>query len=111
MNFNVFSSYMSTKKSKQSGGYLAATSYGGFRSSLTNMFCMSGKTIDGELNKELYQFMLGMKRVVASNKREYGAILNEGKKSMNFEVYKRLYEELYNVKGDDHLFAHDFLTM
>ena len=30
---------------------------------------------------------------------------------MNFEVYKILCEELYNGKGDDHFFAHAFLTM
>ena len=47
MTFNIFSHYMSTKKSKNSGEYLSNTSYGGFRSSLTNMFRMSGKTIDG----------------------------------------------------------------
>ena len=80
---------MSTKKSKTSGGYLSATSYGGFRCSLTNMYRMSGKTMDGELNKEIYQFMLVMKRVFASNKREYGAIINEGRKAMSFVVYKR----------------------
>ena len=44
----------------------------------------------GECNKELYQFMLGMKRVVASNNREYGTNLNDGRKAINFEVYKRL---------------------
>ena len=30
---------------------------------------------------------------------------------MSFEVYKRLCEELYNGKGDDHLFAHSILKM
>ena len=30
---------------------------------------------------------------------------------MSFEVYKRLCEELYNGKGDEHLFAHAFLKM
>ena len=68
MTSNVFSHYMTTKKGKKSGGYLSATSYGGFRCSLTNMYSMSGKTMDGELNKELYQFVLGIKRVIASNK-------------------------------------------
>ena len=81
---------MSTKKSKKSGGYLSATSYGGFRISLTNLYCMSGKTIDGELNKELYQFMFGMKIFIASNKREYGDIIYELKKAMSFEVFKKL---------------------
>ena len=43
--------------------------------------------------------MSGMKIFVAANKRESGASLDEGKKAMHFEVYKRLCEELYNVKG------------
>ena len=38
---------------------------------------------------ELYQLMLGMKRVVAANKREYGASLDEGKREIVFGVYKR----------------------
>ena len=52
-----------------------------------------------------------MKRVVASNKRESVASLDEGKKAMSFEVYKIFFEEVYNVKGDEHLFAHAFLIM
>ena len=55
--------------------------------------------------------MLGIKIFVASNNRESGSSLYEGKKSMSFEVYKILCEEVYNLKGDDHLFAHAFLTM
>ena len=110
MTFNFFSHYMSTKKSKKSGGYLSTASYCGVRSSLTHLYPMSGKTMDGELKKELYQFMSGIKRVVASNKRESGASLDEWKKAMSLEACKRLCEELYNGKGDDHLFAHAFLT-
>ena len=30
---------------------------------------------------------------------------------MSYEVYKRFFEELYNGRGDDHLFAHAFLKM
>ena len=52
-----------------------------------------------------------MKRVVAANKIQSGASLDEGKKAMIFEVYKRLREELYKVKGEDYLFAHAFFTM
>ena len=48
MTLNVFSNYMSTKKSKNSGGCLYATSYSGVRSPLTHLYCMSGKTMDGE---------------------------------------------------------------
>ena len=75
---------MSTKKSKKSGGYLSATSYGGVRSPLTHMYHMSGKTMGGEFKKELSQFILGLKIVVAANKREYGDSLDEGKKAMIF---------------------------
>ena len=76
MIFNVFSHYMSTKKSKKFGGYLSATGYGGLQSPLTHLHRMSGKTMDGEFLKELYQFMSGMKRVVTSHRRESGASLN-----------------------------------
>ena len=52
-----------------------------------------------------------MKIIVADNKRQSGAILDEGKKAMSFELYKILCEELYNGKFDYRLFAHAFLTM
>ena len=55
--------------------------------------------------------MSGMKRVVADNKIESGAILDEGNRAMVFEVYRRLCEELYNGKGDENLFTHAFLEM
>ena len=83
---------MSTKKSNNSRGYLYDTSYGGVRSSLTYLYRMSEKTMDREFDKELSKFLPGMKRVVADNKRESGASLDEGKKAMLFEVYKRICE-------------------
>ena len=46
LTFNVFSHYMSTKKSKNSGGYLYDNRYGGVRSSFTNMYCMIRKTME-----------------------------------------------------------------
>ena len=64
--------------------------------------------MDGGLKKELHQFMSGMKIFVAANKREYGASLDEGKRAMSFEVFKRLCEELYNGKGDDHYNGMEF---
>ena len=54
--------------------------------------------------------MSGMKRVVAANKREYGASIDGGNNEMSFEVYTRLCEELYNEKFDDHLFVNSLLT-
>ena len=52
-----------------------------------------------------------MKIVVAANKRQSAANIDEGKKEIIFEVCKRLCEELYTGKGGDHLFAHSFLKM
>ena len=57
------------------------------------------------LKKELSQFMLGMKKVVADNKRESGASLDEGNRATSFEVYTRLCEEIFNGKGKDQLLA------
>ena len=51
LTFNVFSRYMSIKKSKKSGGYLSVTSYGGVWSSLTHMYRMNGKMMDGGFKK------------------------------------------------------------
>ena len=45
MTFNVFYHYMSTKNSKNPGGYLSPTIYGGVQSALTHLYCMSGKTM------------------------------------------------------------------
>ena len=35
-----------------------------------------------------------MKQHVAANKRESGESLDEGKRAMSFDVYKKMYEEL-----------------
>ena len=57
------------------------------------------------------QFMLVIERVVEANNRKSSAILNERKKEMSFEVYKRLCEELYKGRGEDYLFVHALFTM
>ena len=44
-----------------------------------------------EFNIELSQFMGRMKRTVASQKSESGESLDEGKKSMNYDVYKKIF--------------------
>ena len=56
---------------------------------------MSGKDMDQEFKKELSQFMSGMNRVIASNKRQAGIIIDEGKKAMSFHVYNKLYDVLH----------------
>ena len=54
------------------------------------MYSVSGKDTDQGFKKELYQFMSGMKRVIASNKRQDRISLEEVKKAIIFYVYKTL---------------------
>ena len=84
--FNIFSHYMSMKRSKNSGVYLYAPSYGGIRSALTHMCRVSGQEMDQLFKKELYQFMSGMKRVIDSNKSQYEISIEEGKKTTSFLI-------------------------
>ena len=75
------------------------------------MYCMNGETIPKEFNIELSQFMSGMKRTVTSQKSKRGIILDDGKKSMNYEFCKKLCKLLFEGEGDDYTFAHVFLTL
>ena len=52
-----------------------------------------------------------MKRTVASQKDESVKSLDEGKKSMIYEVYKKLCELLFEGEVDDYSFTHVFLTL
>ena len=54
------------------------------------MYSMSGDTMPKEFSIDLSQFMIDMKRTVSSKKAECGESLDEGKKSMSYEVYKKL---------------------
>ena len=106
MIFNLFSHYMSMKKSKNSVVYPSASSYGCIRSALTHMYRVSGKYMDQEFRKELSQPMSVMKRAIASNSRQSGISLNELNKAIIFDVYKILCNVLHQVKGEDFTFAH-----
>ena len=72
---------------------------------------MSGITMEEKMKEEISQFMGGMKQVVASAKAASGESLDEGKKAMTFDVYKKLCQILYRGVGADYLFAHTFLTL
>ena len=48
---------------------------------------MSNKTIDREFKKKS-QFISGMKILIAKNKRQSGACLNEMKNAISFEAHK-----------------------
>ena len=111
MTFNIFSHYMSMKKSGNSGVYLSATSYRGIRSALTHLYHVSGKETDQGFKKELSQFMSGMKRLITSNKRQDGISLEEVKEAMSCDVYKTLCGVLHQGEGEEFIFSHTFLTM
>ena len=64
-----------------------------------------------ELKIELSQFMSGMKRTVASQKADSGESLDERRKLMSYEVYKKLCEFIFEGEGDDYAFAHVFLKL
>ena len=75
------------------------------------MYFMSLETTTKEFNIELSQFMSGKKRTVASQKAESGESLDEGKKLISYEVYKKLSEFLFDGEGDDYALTHVFLTL
>ena len=50
-----------------------------------------------EFKIELSQFMSVMNRTVVSKTAESGESLDEGKKLMSYEVYKKLWELLFEV--------------
>jgi hypothetical protein len=108
--FNVFSHYLTQRKNKQQT-YLSKTSYSGIRSAFVHLYRMSGVAMEEKMKQDISQFMGGMKRVVASAKATNGQSLDEGKKAMTFDVYKKLCDILYRGVGEDYLFAHTFLTL
>ena len=110
LTFNLFSHYLTQRKNKN-GEYLSKAGYGQIRSSLKHLYRMSGEKMDDTYESELSQFMSGLKRTVASSRAQSGRALDEGKKGMSYEVYKKMCEILFKSDNDDFLFAHTFLTM
>ena len=62
---------------------------------------MSREKITEEFKIELYHFMNGMNRTVASKISESGESLDEGKKLMSYEVYKKICRLIFEGEGDD----------
>ena len=104
ITFNFFSHYLTTIRNK-GGRFLSKASV------FIHMYCMSGEKIPEEFKIELSQFMSGMKRTVTSQKAESGESLDEGKKSMSYEVHMKLCRLLFEEEGDNYAFTHVFLTL
>ena len=94
ITFNLFLHYLTTRHNK-GGGFLSKASYSGVRNTFVHMYRMSGEKMSKELNIDISQFMSGMMKMVASQKAESRDILDEGNKSMSYEVYKKLFEFLF----------------
>jgi hypothetical protein len=110
LTFDDFSTYLTTRKSKTQR-YLAKSSYDGIRSALAHMYRLTGKVMKDDLLKNLKEFMGGIKRTAVTEKKESGVSLDEGKKSMSYEVYSMLCSILSKGDSDEHLFAHAYLTL
>ena len=110
ISFNLFSHYVTTRKTSK-GDYLSKAGYGLIRSALKHLYRMSGEKMGPKFENELSQFMSGLKRTVAKVKADSGRSLDEGKKGMKFDVYKKLCEIMFCKDNDDFLFAHTFLTL
>ena len=67
--------------------------------------------MDVTLQKLLPQYIKGLKRVVADDKKKTGQKLTEGKRHMSHEVYEKICNILVKVESDEYLFAHCFLTL
>mmetsp|Transcript_9799 Transcript_9799/g.14533 ORF Transcript_9799/g.14533 Transcript_9799/m.14533 type:complete len:96 (-) Transcript_9799:785-1072(-) len=78
MTFNLFSHYLTTRKNRK-GQLLSQTAYSGIRSSLCHIYCMSGRDMEKEFQKNMGQFLSGMKRTVAKEKAQSRQSLSEGK--------------------------------
>ena len=110
VTFNVFSNYLVTKRSKKSH-ILSKSTYSGLRSALTHLHKISGQEIPAEFQQYMSTFSRGIKRKVTQEKLESGLSLEEGKKEMNFDVYKLMCRKMLEMNSKEGPFAHLFLIL
>ena len=110
VTFNVFSNYLATKRNKK-GQMLSKSTYGTLRSALTHLYKMAGQEIPDKFRQEMSTFSRGIKRKVTQEKMESGLSLEEGKKAMNFDVYKLMCRKMLEISSDEGPFAHLFLIL
>ena len=110
LTFNLFSHYLTTRK-KRDGDLLSKAGYGQIRSALKHLYRMCSEKFDDDYDKDLSQFMSGLKRTVTLSRAASGRSLDKGKKGMSFKVYKAMCKISFKSDDDYYLFAHAFLTM
>jgi hypothetical protein len=110
LDFSTFSHYVTTRKSKD-GKLLSKSAYGGMQSALIYLHKMTGFVASDDFRRDLLQFNRGMKRKVTDQKLHTGSSLEEGKKAMNFDVYKLMCTKLIKMETPEADFVHLFLTL
>ena len=126
LTFQIFSSYLVSKHeaSRTGGGgqqedgeeegpgrpqYMSNSTYETARSAIVYLHKEAGAEIDSELRQRLCDFMSGMRRKVATQRKENGVSIMEGKRKMSFQVYEKLCELL--LRSEKNEFAHCFLVL
>ena len=105
LDFYTFSHYVTTRKMKD-GKLLSKSAYGGMQSALMYLDKMAGFVASDDFRRDLLQFNRGMKRKVTDQKLHTGSSLEEGKKAMNFDVYKLMYTKLIKMETPEANFCY-----
>ena len=91
--------------------YFGKATYDGIRSSIMHLYRVCDTEMNEAFTKCVTQYIAGMKRSVAKQKKETGQKLTEGKRDMPLNVYAKLCEILLRGDSDEYTFAHAFLTI
>ena len=123
LTFDIFTSFMNSRKKtikvaiegtdrfEDKEGYLCKSMYDGMRSALMHLYRLMEVRMDDSFRKLLHQYVQGLKKVVAENKKATGQKLTEGKRAMSRSVYKRMCELFMEGDSDEYIFGHCFLTL
>ena len=93
---------------------LSASSYESACSALSHLYTDAGlnkEAISPELWKKLSSYKKGSRRMGASEKKDFGLKLSEGKRPLSYQAYKRLATLLFRSEKAEHIAAHAFLVL
>jgi len=91
--------------------FMSKSCYDGYRSALAHLYRVSNIVMPNAMAKQLSQFMGGIKRTIAKEKKEMGTKTDEGKEKMSFEVYEKICEVLLKSGTVESIFTHCFLVL
>ena len=91
--------------------FMSKSTYDGYQSALAHLYRVSNISMPDLMAKKLSQFMGGIKRTIAKEKRELGGKNDEGKEKMSFEVYQVICRLLMTSGTTESIFTHCFLVL